>query len=118
MSCQNGLHMLHVLSDRQVVRQEATQMSKKRENCLISSTLLLTMKIEGTDAVINTRKGKEQQLGWITVLNPRHSVCHLYSDNQDCQLFFSHIILGSKTVREGEKDKFQHISCFLDVSSS
>lgn len=58
------------------------------------------MKIEGTDAVINMRKGKERQLDWITVLDPSHLVCHLNSHNQDCQLFFSHIILGSEEVRE------------------
>ena len=62
MSCQNVIHMLHVLSGRQVVRQEATQMSEKRESCLMSSTLLLTMKTEGADAVINTRKGRRNSL--------------------------------------------------------
>lgn len=76
-------------------------MSKEKENCLISSTLLLTMKIEGTDALTNMRKGKKKQLGWIMVLNPRHPVCHFNSDSQDCQLFFSHIILGSETERQG-----------------
>lgn len=62
MSCQNGLHMLRVLSGRQVVRQKTMQKSKKRENCLISSTLLLTIKIKGTGAVINTRKGRSNSL--------------------------------------------------------
>lgn len=67
----------------------------------IASFLPLCAHYEGTDAVTNMRNGKEQQLGWITVLNPRHPDCHFNSDNQDCQLFFSHVILGSETGREG-----------------
>lgn len=96
MSCQNGLRMLHALCGRQVVRQEAKQMRKKKGK--FPHFVNFATHYEGTDAVINMRKGREQQLGWITDLDPRHPVCHLNSDNQDCQLF-SHI-LGSEKVSE------------------
>lgn len=61
MSCQNGLRMLHALCGRQVVRQEAKQMRKKKGK--FPHFVNFATHYEGTDAVINMRKGSNSLAG-------------------------------------------------------